>query len=236
MLKNIYFLRYMELKPTTQSEPKNPVYAYTQHVATIRALERLCGIEMQLLTQDRNKDPVEDVLSQIPTQHAVLYAVLPIDKAVELRQRALAMRLILLQLDAKRIEEITGQPYNPKQEYPPEIVLKALKTFEVRGGSVRTLTSFEDLRDMLQGKTAAVFNDVMRQALQSLIPDANFVKTCDSDCIEINPLGNRPGVRISFPGTVGQLNATQMAELIRSGKARIYYAEIETVEVPPCLN
>jgi hypothetical protein len=225
----------MELKLTTQPKPTNPVYAYTQHITTIRALEQFCGFSIRLLEQNRNKDPVEDVLSQIQERHAVLYAVLPIDKAIELRTRAPEIRLVLMQLDGRLIEQLTGQPYNPKQEYPPEIVLKALKTFEVRGGSVRTLT-FEDLRDMLQGKTAAVFNDVMRQALQSLIPDANFVKTCDSDCIEINPLGNRPGVRISFPGTVGQLNATQMAELIRSGKARIYYAEIEAVEVPPCLN
>jgi acetylglutamate kinase len=140
-----------------------------------------------------------------------------------------------MQLDGRLIEQLTGQPYNPKQEYPPEVVLKALKTFEVRGGNVRAL-SFEDLRNMLQGKTVAVFNDTMRQALQMLIPDAYFVKTCSNNCIEINPLGNKPGVRISFPGTVGQLDATQMAELIKSGRARIYYAEIEAVEVPPCLN
>ena len=86
---------------------------------------------------------------------------------------------------------------------------------------------------MLRGKTVAVFSDTIRQALQQLI-DANFVKTCSGECVKINPPGNRAGVRISFPGTVGQLNADQMAELIRNNKTRIYYAEIEAAEVPPC--
>jgi hypothetical protein len=187
-----------------------------------------------MLSQDRSKDPVEDMLTQIPERNAILYAVLPIDKAIELRQRAPEMRLLLLQLDARLVEQLTGQPYNPKAEYPIEVVAKALKVFEVKGGEVKTL-SFEELQTTLRGKTVAVFNDTMRQALQQLI-DANFVKTCSGECVEINPPGNRAGVRISFPGTVGQLDANQMAELIKSGKARIYYAEIEAVEVPPCLN
>jgi len=223
----------MESKPTI---PTNlPVYAYTQHVATVRALEQLCKVNIKILTQDRNKDPVEDVLSQISDHAAILYAVLPIDKAIEVRRHAPGIRLILMQLDARLIEQLTGQPYNPKQEYPHEVVLKALRTFEVKGGNVETM-SFEELRNMLQGKTVAVFNGTMRQALQMLMQNVNFVKTCSSDtnCIEINPPGNRPGIRISFPGTVGQLNAEQMAELIKSGGARIYYAEIDASEVPPC--
>ncbi len=223
----------MELKPTTPTNPQVPVYAYTQHIQTIRAIEQLCGIDIKMLSQDRSKDPVEDVLAQIPERNVVLYAVLPIDKAIELRQRAPEMRLLLLQLDAKLIEQMTGQPYNPKTEYPPEIVSKALKVFEVRGGKVKMMT-FEELQNMLRGKTVAVFNDTMRQSLQSLVPDANFVKTCSGECVEINPPGNKAGVRVSFPGTVGQLNADQMAELIRQNKARIYYAEIEAAEVPPC--
>jgi hypothetical protein len=218
-----------ELNPNRQI----PVYAYTQHVATVKALEQLCNVSIKLLTQDRNKDPVDDVLSQIP-EHAILYAVLPIDKAVELRRRAPKIRLILMQLDARTVEQITGKPYNPKEEYPSEVVLKALKTFEVRGGDVKAM-SFDELRDMLQGKTVAVFNDTMRQALLMLIPDANFVKTCDGNCIEVNPLGNKSGLRISFPGNVGRLDVAQMAELISSGKARIYYAEVDVAEVHPCL-
>ena len=221
----------MESKLTTQPKPASPVYAYTQHAATIRALEQLCGFSMQLLVQDRSKDPVEDVLTQMPGRDAILYAVLPIDKAVELRMRAPGVRVVLMQLDGRLIEQLTGQPYNPKAEYPPETVIRALKTFEVKGGNIKTM-SFEELRSMLQGKTVAVFNDTMRQALQMLI-DASFVKTCNN-CIEVNPPGNKSGLRVSFPGTVGQLNAEQMAELIKSGKARIYYAEIDAVEVPPC--
>jgi len=225
----------MESKPTTPTNPQIPVYAYTQHTQTIRTIEQLCGVSIKLLTQDRSRDPVEDILSQIQTHNAVLYAVLPIDKAIELRQRAPEIRLLLLQLDARLVEQLIGQPYNPKAEYPLEIVKQALKTFEVKGGEVKTL-SLEESQTMLRGKTVAVFNDTMRQALQQLI-DANFVKTCNGgECVEINPPGNRAGIRISFPGTVGQLDANQMAELIKSGKARIYYAEIEAVEVPPCLN
>jgi len=224
----------METGLTTQSKLTNPVYAYTQYASTIRALELLCGLGMQLLAQDRSKDPVEDVLTQMPGRDAILYAVLPIDKAVELRIRAPGIRLVLMQLDGRLIEQLTGRPYSPKAEYPPEIVIKALKTFEVKGGNIKAV-SFEELRSMLLGKTVAVFNDAMRQALQILMPDVNFVKTCDDgDCIEVNPPGNKPDLRVSFPGTAGMLTADQMVELIKSGKARIYYAEIEAVEAPPC--
>jgi hypothetical protein len=186
-----------------------------------------------MLSQDRSKDPVEDMLTQIPERNAILYAVLPIDKAIELRQRVPDMKLLFLQLDAKRVEEITGQSYNPKTEYPSEVIRQALKTFEVRSGHIKML-SLEELRSMLQGKTVAVFNDTLRQALQQLI-DANFTKSCNSgECIEINPPGNRFGVRVSFPDTVGRLDVQQMIEMIQNGTARIYYAEIDATEVPPC--
>jgi hypothetical protein len=212
------------------------VYAYTQHAVTIKALEKLCNVNIKLLTQDRSRDPIDDILSQIPVHNAVLYAVLPIDKAIEFRKRAPGIRLVLMQLDAKIVERLSGQPYNPKMEYPLEIIMQALKTFEVKDGNIKTM-NFDELRNMLHKKTVAVFNDTMRQALAMLMPNTTFVKTCDNaDCIEINPLGNKSGLRISFPGSVGQLNAQQMAELISSGKARIYYAEVEVIEVHPCLN
>ena len=194
-------------------------------------MEQLCGTRIKMLTQDRSKDPVDDILSKIPEHNITLYAVLPIDKAVELRLRAPGMRLLLLQLDAKLVEQLTGKPYNPKEEHPPEVIGRVLKTYEVKGGHVKTMT-LEELRDMLRGKTVAVFNDTLRQALQMLMP-ANFVKTCNN-CIEVNPPGNKSGLRVSFPGTAGMLTADQMVELIKSGKARIYYAEIEAFEVPPC--
>jgi hypothetical protein len=224
----------MELKPTTPTN-QIPVYAYTQHVQTVRIIEQLCGVSIKLLSQDRNKDPVEDILSQIPERNITLYAVLPIDKAIELRQRAPGVRLILLQLDAKKIEEITGQPYNPKTEYPPEVIRQAIKTIEVREGYVKML-NLEELQKMLQEKTVAVFNETLRQALQLLVPGASFVKTCSGDveCVEVNPPGNKSGIRISFPGTAGRLDVQQMAELIKTGNARVYYAEIEASEVSPC--
>jgi hypothetical protein len=42
------------------------------------------------------------------------------------------------------------------------------------------------------------------------------------------------GIRVSFPGTAGMLTAEQMVELIKADKVRVYYAEIEATEVPPC--
>ncbi len=224
----------METKSTTPTNQQLPIYAYTQHVQSIRAIEQLCGISIKSLTQDRQKDPVEDVLSQIHEHRAILYAVLPIDKTIELHQRAPEMRLILMQLDGRVVEQLTGRPYNPKEEYPVDVIRQALKTIEIKGGNIKPMT-FEELKNMLQNKTVAVFNDTMRQALQLLI-SADFVKTCDgrADCIEVNPLGHRSGIRISFPGTAGRLDAQQMAEMIRNGTTRIYYAEIEAVEVPPC--
>jgi hypothetical protein len=227
----------MELKPTTPTNPHIPVYAYTQHTQTVQAIEQLCGVSIKLLTQNRSKDPVEDILTQIPQtpeQNVVLYAVLPIDKAIELRQRAPWIRLLLLQLDAKLVEQLIGKPYDPKSEYPLEVIVRSLKTYEVKGGYIKSL-NLEELQNMLQGKTVAVFNEVMRQALQQLIPGTRFVKVCDSgECVEVNPPANKSGVRISFPGTTGRLDTQQMAELIKSGQARIYYAEVEASEVPPC--
>jgi hypothetical protein len=80
-----------------------------------------------------------------------------------------------------------------------------------------------------------VFNDVIRSTLQQLIPEANFVKTCEGGCdVEINPLAHKAGIRISFPSMAGRLTAEQMIELFRSGQVRIYYAELDAVEVQPC--
>jgi hypothetical protein len=224
--------------PSNQTNPNNPapagVYAYTQHQLTVKAIEEKCRMKITILSQDRLKDPVEDVLVQIPRGgDIVLYAVLPIDKALELRQAEPYITLRLLQLDGKTIEKLTGKPYDPKADYPIDIIMLALKTIEIKGGSIRYLT-FDELSAELRGKRVAVFNDVLREALQRMI-DATFVKSCDSgDCVEINPLGMKSGIRISFPGTVGRLTVEQMSEMIRRGEARIYHVDIEAREVPLC--
>jgi hypothetical protein len=213
------------------------VFAYTQHESSIQLIEAACGYSVVRLSQDRSRDPVEDVLAQLPPaaaeQGAVLYGVLPPDKAVELKNKMPKLRLILLQLDGAVVERITKRPYDPKQEYPKEVLQQALKAFEVRGGKIKYLT-FDELRQNLNGKTVAVFNDVLREALRRLI-DADFVKSCGG-CIEVNPLGARNGFRISFPGATGRLTAEQMAEVIRRNEARIYYLEIDAEETSLCVS
>jgi len=93
------------------------IYVYTQHVPTIRVIEQACN-RVIVLMQDRTKDPVDDVIRQIGESPAILYAVLPVDKAVELRQRAPHLALRLLQLDGTVIERLTGRPYDPKTNIP----------------------------------------------------------------------------------------------------------------------
>jgi hypothetical protein len=70
-------------------------------------------------------------------------------------------------------------------------------------------------------------------ALQRIGVDVELVKTCDDNCVEVNPLGFQSGYRISFPGTVGRLTAEQIAEMLFSG-ARIYYVEVVAEVVPLC--
>jgi hypothetical protein len=222
-----------------KTKTQTPTYVYTQHVPTIKAIEEACG-RVIVLTQDRTKDPVDDVLTQVGVSPAVLYAVLPVDKAVELRQRAPHLTLRLLQLDGTLIEKLTGRPYDPKSEYPPEVVLAALKVIEVKGGSIRYMVFEEMIDEILEKgfKKIGVFNDVMREgfglALKRLGIDVELVKTCDSnDCVQVNPLGFQSGYRVSFPGTAGRLTPEQIAEALFSG-ARIYYVEIDAEAVPLC--
>ena len=215
------------------------MFAYTQHESSIQLIEAACGYSVVRLSQDRSRDPVEDVLAQLPPaaaeQGAVLYAVLPPDKAVVLKDRAPWLRVVLMQLDGGVVERITGRPYDPKTEYSIDIVRQALRLSEVKGGSVRYMT-FDDLKKQLEDKTVGVFNDVLREALQRLIR-ANFVKTCGGvgGCVEINPPGARSGYRISFPGTTGRLTTEQMMEAVKHN-ARIYYLEIDAEETSLCVS
>jgi hypothetical protein len=226
----------------TQAQIPTKVYAYTQHVNTVRIIEELCGQRVTLLTQDRTRDPVQDVLMQIPpNEDAVLYAVLPLDKIVELLQKAPRLKIRLMQLDGSVVEKITGRPYDPKMEYSPEVVKAALRIVEVRGGSVRYV-AFSEMVDEIAKKgyrRIAVFNDAMREgfrmALQRLGANLELVKACngDSACVEVNPPGFKSGYRISFPGVAGRLTPEQIADMLFTG-ARIYYAEVSAEVVPLC--
>jgi hypothetical protein len=224
-------------------------YAYTQHAVTVRALEARCGFKIQLLEQHRDRDPVEDVAAQLAPvlasgQPVTLYAVLPLDKAVELKERYPQIRLVLMQLDGKVVEKITGQPYDPKREYPPEVVVQALKLIEVQSGSVKYVPALDVmLRELAESgiKRVAIFNDVMREAVKKYAETAGirgleFVKTCNNDasCIEVNPLGAKSGWRVSFPGTAGKLSAEQMVEMFAQKLARVYHVEVKAQEVQPC--
>jgi hypothetical protein len=192
------------------------------------------------LSQNRSIDPVDDVVTQVGGSPAVLYAVLPVDKAVELRQRAPHLALRLLQLDGAVIERLTGKPYDPKSEYPPEIIKPALKVIEVKGGSIRYMTFKEMIDEIIERglRKIGIFNDVMREgfklALQRLGVSVELVKTCNgNDCVQVNPLGFQSGYRVSFPGMAGRLTPEQIAEALFSG-ARIYYVEIDAEAVPLC--
>jgi hypothetical protein len=227
--------------------PQIERYAYTQHVATVKALEMRCGFEIEVLRQDRSKDPVEDIAMQLATvlasgQQVVLYAVLPPDKAVELKQRYPQVHLILMQLDGKVIEKLTGQPYDPKREYPTEVVMQALKLVELEGGSVRYVSTLANMiREVKESgiKKVAIFNDIMREAIKKYaemcgVSGIEFMKTCGGaeKCVEVNPPGAKSGWRVSLPGTAGRLTAEQMVEMFRSRQARVYYIEILAKEVP----
>ncbi len=217
------------------------VYAYTQHVVTVRIIEESCDQKIVVLPQNRARDPVDDILSQISEgERATLYAVLPIDKVVELVQRAPWLKVRLLQLDGSIVEKITGRPYDPKAEYEPDVIKAALRIVEVRGGSIRYMTLEEFAGEIVKKgyRQVGVFNDVMREGLRIALTrigvDVELVKTCDSDCVQVNPPGYQSGYRISFPGTVGRLTAEQIADMLLAGAARIYYAEIDATTVQLC--
>jgi hypothetical protein len=69
-------------------------------------------------------------------------------------------------------------------------------------------------------------------ALQRIGVDVELVKTCNDNCVEVNP-SFKSGYRVSFPGTAGRLTAEQIAEALFSG-ARIYHVEVVAEVVPLC--
>jgi hypothetical protein len=70
-------------------------------------------------------------------------------------------------------------------------------------------------------------------ALQRIGVDVELMKTCNDNCVEVNPLGFKGGYRVSFPGTAGRLTAEQIAEALFSG-ARIHHVELTAEVVPLC--
>jgi uncharacterized protein YpuA (DUF1002 family) len=60
-----------------------------------------------------------------------------------------------------------------------------------------------------------------------------LVKTCDDNCVEVNPLGFKSGYRVSFPGTAGRLTPEHIAEALISG-VRLYHVELTAEIVPLC--
>jgi len=214
--------------------PETESYEYTAlpREVALQIEERAPWVKMKTLTFDNR--PITVIEGYVPI---ILYAVLPVDKAIELKQRAPWLKLRLLQLDGKIVEKLTARPYDPKSEYPIEVLQQALKIFEVKGGKIRYYSVNDFLRE-LDGKRVAVFNDTLREALHVLVANAKvsveLVKTCNSECVEINPLGIKSGIRISFPGTAGKLTAEQMAEMIVRGETRVYYAEVQTTQTSLC--
>jgi hypothetical protein len=209
---------------------------------TVRAIERTCGLNIVRLTQNRNIDPVEDILSQLPPSvTSTLYAVLPIDKAIELKQRAPHIKLLLLQLDGAVVEKLTGKPYDPKTEYNDDVIRAALKVIEVKSGTIEYMSFTEMVSEIVKKvKKIAIFNDNMREGFRIALQRIGFdnielVKTCsDNNCIEINPMGYKSGYRISFPGTAGKLTPEQIADMLITGTARLYYAEVNAETVSLC--
>jgi hypothetical protein len=69
-------------------------------------------------------------------------------------------------------------------------------------------------------------------ALQRIGVDVELVKTCDDNCVKVNPLGVKSGYRFSLPGTAGRLTAEQIAEMLFSS-TRLYHVVVAEV-VPLC--
>ncbi|PMP97842.1 MAG: hypothetical protein C0167_00095 [Nitrososphaera sp.] len=202
--------------------PKAPIYIYTQHAATARIIQSIIP-DAVVLRQDRSRRAYEDIMAQAPSGSVVI-GVLPTDDVIMLIQQG--YRVILTRLDGKVVEQITGRPYNPKEDYGEDVIRKALRFAAPRLTSIRYVDAQELLRFIKErGGAAVVFNDVMRAALEALSKemgyDVKFVK--EGSGIQINPLSfSGAAVFISLPGTTGRLGVEEMAQAVKSGQARIY--------------
>ncbi|WP_053240386.1 hypothetical protein [Pyrobaculum islandicum] len=189
-------------------QTKRRVIVYTNHQPTIQILTSvLPGAEVRI--PDRSKSPVEEITTRYQPGTTIV-GVMPLDSAAELILRGYS--IYLTRLDGKKVEEITGRPYNPKEEYPPEVIRQALVVQKINRAEIRYL-SVDEMLLMFNKKTIAVFNDVMREALQKLAQErgieALFTKEGRADVtVGIPPTANRiAGIQISFPGITGRLDA-----------------------------
>ena len=163
----------------------------------------------------------------------ILYTVLPVDKAIELKTKAPWLKVRLMQIDVKTVERLTGQPfrgnYDPKKaEYPREVITQAVKIYEIKGGNVRYVRGVADLLRELSGKKVAVFDDTIREVFRIILNNkVELVETCGGDdCVEVNPPGYKSGYWISFPSINEKLTPEQIAEMIKRCEARIYFTEM----------
>jgi hypothetical protein len=213
------------------AQTKAPIYVYTQHQATVRIIRSV--VPAVVLKQDRSRRAYEDVMAQAPPGSIVI-GVMPIDDAVALIQHG--YKVILVRLDGKTVEQLTGRPYDPKSDYPDDIIKQALQLAVLK---VTSPPKYIDARELFcliseRGNTAIVFNDTMRQALQLLAQEMGYMdlafKKEGEGGVQINPLVfHGVAAFISFPGTTGKLSAEEMARLIKLGEARIYVVEGEVL-------
>ncbi|MGB9705651.1 MAG: hypothetical protein ACPL3C_09390, partial [Pyrobaculum sp.] len=195
---------------------------------TVRIIQSLLPHAIAL-QQNRNKRAYEDIMAQAPSG-SVIIGVMPMDDAVALIDRG--YRVILTRLDGKVIEKLTGRPYDPKSEYPDDVVRRALQFAVLR---IAKPPRYIDARELFcviseRGNVAVVFNDVMRQALEMLAREMGYSIEFrkEGEGVQVNPLTFRGAAAfISFPGTTGKLSAEEMARLIKLGEARIYVVEGE---------
>jgi hypothetical protein len=198
------------------------VYIYTQHKTTIEVIKEIVP-NAAVLEQDRSVRAAEDVAKKAPPGSVVI-GVMPMDDAAELGKRGYTV--IMPSLDGKIVEKLTGKPYNPKEEYPADVVRQALK---YRVVSVQSM-EYIDVRQLFEkiakaGGTAVIFNDDMRAALQSLAQEMGYSVSLvkSGQGYQINPLEfSGEAAFISFPGTAGRLTPDQMKEALKSGQARVY--------------
>ncbi len=224
------------------------VYVYIWYNALLVRFLQLIALHLEacgrvvMLPHDQSRS-IDDMLKWVGGT-VRLYTDMPLDKAVELKQRMPHITLRLLDIDERRIEEVARKPYNPEADYHFLEVLASLKSIELTTGSVRYMTFSEMIRELSERgfKRVGVYNDVVRKgfrlALNGLGAELELVKICDGYdvCVQINP-PLRSGYHINFPVATWKSTPEQISEMLFSD-ARIYYAEIErnTKYIPFCID
>lgn len=212
---------------------QTPIIIYTNHQSTIQILKSVIP-NAEVVIPNRSVSPVEEISSRYQPGVAVI-GVMPLDAAVELHYRG--YKIFLTRLDGSVIERLTNKPYDPKIDYPQEVVKEALVIQKIVKAEIRYM-SLDEFLNEINGKTVVVFNDDMRKALQILARErgieARFIKEGQGDTrVGLPPtMAKGEGYQISFPSTAGRLTANEMAEMIKYNKARIYWVSIDSEIIP----